>query len=482
MSKLLDNYKLVTEGKLSKSEFLRQARQGFPNYITQFTSYNDAISIFRNKGILTEDVEYQCKGDKFPLESIERGIRWELEEMGINVNLEMPEKGDYKEARKKAIDNLCKDPEYYIKKIACCCDKCEHTQEEAEKKKGKDYKQKDTEGQMKEVKPEKKNLQESAYTEKKKGYTDDEKTSVSLIQALLQRTNPETGKKYTQAEAKKKAAKMIAAKKKKNVNEAIDSKMVEANKVFRDKWVYFMSKEYAEKMKAAGKGGNMLSPAEAATKACMLVRKALNMPNYRPDRDTINSLRSGQGKWALQWFGEKDGKPQFNQSYGMNVRESMNESILLKESITKTITKILSEAATQNLAALSDQNASVQELPGILNNLENIVTEIESFIIKEQAKIQSVFDSIGNIKNQDNIPIGYKFTQPILDSFKKDLEPVLEKVNLDDLKMPEAPEMDGGEGLNAGEPGMEAPEEKQTVFTPKEPLAESKQPRKRYTA
>lgn len=391
MSKLTENFVAVNEGRMAKSEFLRQVKQGFPGVISPCNSYEDAISILRRKQLLSEDVVYKCKGDKFPLESIERGLRWELEEMGL-CDFETPSPAEYKKARFKAIDNLCKDPEYYLKKIACCCDKCKQSQEGAEQKHGKNYKQ--PEEHMKEVKPKnnlqegkKKVMKESAYTEKRYGYTEDDSVKTQLVQALLKKINPETGKKYTQAEARKKADKMIRVQK--------------------------------------------------AKKAEV---KEFKTPKMNP----------------------QEGK-------------------LLKETITKSIVKILSEAATTNLAQLSDKNASIQNVPAILNNLENIVTEIESFIIKEQTKIQGVFDSIGDIKNEDNIPVGYKFVQPIMDAFKRDLEPVLQKVNFDNIKMPEAPELNQ-DPMNPEMGGeMEQPEPKQTMFTPKEPLAENKQPKKRYT-
>ena len=91
--------------------------------------------------------------------------------------------------------------------------------------------------------------------------------------------------------------------------------------------------------------------------------------------------------------------------------------------------------------------------------MENVVTEIESFILKEQSKIQSIFDSIGAIKNEDNIPVGFKFAQPIMDSFQKDLEPVLQKISLDSIKLPDAPETDTIEPVVEDEEAELSPKE-----------------------
>lgn len=325
MSKLTKNYIAVQEGKMSKTEFLRQTRQQYPTIISQFNSYDDAISILRGKRMLSEEVVYQCIGDKFPLESIERGIDYELEKMGYRTDLDSIASADYKTAKEEAIKNLSKDRLYYIKQEAVCCDKAKHTEAEAEKKKGSDHKQKKVEGPM---------------------------TRVQL------------------KETKKTVAK-------------------------------------------------------------------------------------------------KQAKP------------SNSDNKLLKEAVTKAIVKVLSEAATVNLAHLSDEHASIQGIPAILNTLENTVTEIESFILKMQSKVQGAFDSIGDIKDEDGIPVGYKFIQPILESFKKDLEPVMQKASLDNLKLPEVPEIEPQQE----NPEMEVEPEvepKHNVFAGSQ-LSENKQPRKRYT-
>lgn len=370
MSKLIENYRAVNEGQMSKAEFLRQTRQQYPNYINQFTSFEDAIKIFKDKGILFEEVIYQCNGDKFPLEQIEKGIDFELEAAGVNPALLSVDPKCYRKAKETAIANLSKDPLYYVKKESAMSlkeDKQDHS------KSNKVVKSVETKPVQSEVKKKvKPGMSESSYEDKRYGWNDDDHVRVQLVQAYLKKVNPETGKKYTQAEARKKADKMIKSHNKK-------------------------------------KEGN----------------------------------------------------------------QTLNEQVV--KTIVKSVVKVLSEAATTNLAQLSDENASIQGIPAILNNLENIVTEIESFIIKEQNKIQSVFDQIGNIKNEDNIPIGYKFVNPILNSLKQDLEPVLSKINLDSIKLPDAPQLQDGEvELNTG--SEEPLEDKETVFSSKgtkpQPLAE----------
>ena len=296
MSKLSQNYILLSEGRLSKAEFLRQVRQMHPGVISQLNTFDDAIRILKNRGLLTEEVIYQCQADKFPLEAIDRGIRYELEAMGAEPT--SPSEKEYKEAKRKTVENLSKDPLHYLELLA-----------------GK-----------KNVKPE-------------------------------------------------------------------------------------MPSDQVEKV-------------------------TLKEGQEKKDRKTL--LREAKEKKAL------------------------------KEAIMKLIPKVLSEAATTNLANFSDKNASVAELPGLINSLENVVTEIESFWIKEQQKIQGIFDSIGTIKNEDGIPVGYKFSQPVLESLKADIEPVFAKISLEGIKLPEAPAQDDVQTDPEGEE-LTPEEPKQTVFTPPTP-------------
>lgn len=417
---IANTYKAVHEGKISKGEFLRQTRQNFPSYINQFTSYDDAISILRRRGILSEEVIYQCQGDRFPLESIDRGIRYELEQAGIYDVTEVG-KGDYKEAKKKAIENLCKDPLYYINIVAG-----------GDKKRAeKNQKEIDTNNSMFEVKP-RKNLQEVSRED-------------------------------------------LAA-----------HNSVEGDRLFQD----FLIK-YKQLLPTKG-------PEEHASKACMAVRKALGQSRWLPSRSMMQSKKLSYDHKEVE-VQTKDGKmvkkPVFSYGYARagvdykgsartgGIKGSVKEGKLLKEAIVKKIQKILAEAATTNLAQFSDENSSVQGIPAILNNLENVVTEIESFILKEQSKIQSIFDSIGAIKNEDNIPVGFKFAQPIMDSFQKDLEPVLQKISLDSIKLPDAPETDTIEPVVGDEEAELSP--KETVFSPskkRETLQEEKVTvRRRYT-
>ena len=570
---LSKNYIALTEGRMSRSEFLRQARQSFPNLIGAGNNFEDALKILTRKGLINEELIYQNKADKFPLESIERGIRYELEVMDV-FDVHHPSQEQYKKARQRAIDNLGKDPLYYINRIAG------GTKELADR----NQKEVDNNDQMKKVEAGTKHtLKEGKYTENISedigywfpfavlasyvigsllGYSiygiasnlkkiqntlkskKLDKQAATVLKKFLEDLNNDSEFQQWKSNKKRKLRDLekIVNRVCQGPNEKIVRRVArdiwqksqlgtleeaptedntQLNKKFLDLYIKYKDGNYQVKDKESGelKPGKKLAPETAAQKACLVIRKSMNAPRFRPDRNTIASCSVGRGK--LQYQGEKDGVPTFN--YAWSLKEAtktvndplfsqfyqhfvkkykdagdpnaelkarkdakgalarykakqmkeQQEKAVLKEHIINIVGKVLNEAATANLAQLSDENASVSELPGIINNLENVVTEIESFWIKEQQKIQGIFDQVGNIKNEDGLPVGYKFVQPIIDSLKKDLDPVLAKITLDDLKLPEAPAPDQ---TQVNDPNVEVDpndpnavpsvEPKQTVFSP----------------
>ena len=54
MKSIANQYRDLKEGKMSQSNFMRNLRMSMPQYITNVTSFNDAVKILKNKAILTE--------------------------------------------------------------------------------------------------------------------------------------------------------------------------------------------------------------------------------------------------------------------------------------------------------------------------------------------------------------------------------------------------------------------------------------------
>jgi hypothetical protein len=71
-----DQYKLVIEGKLSESLFLRNTRLAFPQFITNINSYKDTVKILKNKGIISEVKDE--KMNEYNPQQYNLGMRYEL--------------------------------------------------------------------------------------------------------------------------------------------------------------------------------------------------------------------------------------------------------------------------------------------------------------------------------------------------------------------------------------------------------------------
>ena len=56
MKTLQEQYNLLKEGKGDKNFFMKSIRNLFPEYVNQFTSYNDAVHILKSKSILSEGI------------------------------------------------------------------------------------------------------------------------------------------------------------------------------------------------------------------------------------------------------------------------------------------------------------------------------------------------------------------------------------------------------------------------------------------
>ena len=173
MRTLQEKYNAIQEGKFSKEQFLVEARMQQPQLITHFNGYDDAVQILKNRGMIQEAnlghneissihqeggswiVTYRKDGkkekvfktekeardfektlseakltkksltdyrykptndmDKYPYEQILRGLRVELEAMGVQGT---PTAEEYAKALAKVSKNLAKDSIFYTNQLA----------------------------------------------------------------------------------------------------------------------------------------------------------------------------------------------------------------------------------------------------------------------------------------------------------------------------------------------------------------------------
>lgn len=131
MRTLQEKYNAIQEGKFSKEHFLAEARTQHPQIVTRFNGYDDTVQILKNRGIISDvkieearltknnltDYRYKPTNemDKYPYEQILRGLRVELETMGIPGT---PTAEEYAKALAKVSKNLAKDSIYYTNQLA----------------------------------------------------------------------------------------------------------------------------------------------------------------------------------------------------------------------------------------------------------------------------------------------------------------------------------------------------------------------------
>ena len=120
MKTLQEKFNAVNESRYTKAEFLRDAQRQYPQFVTRFNGYDDAVQIFKNKGLIAEaqkEVYDNKSEDSYSPETIRRAVDIELDAMGIDSAGTVKEE-DYKKAKKKAMANLEKDCNHYLHLMA----------------------------------------------------------------------------------------------------------------------------------------------------------------------------------------------------------------------------------------------------------------------------------------------------------------------------------------------------------------------------
>ena len=157
------------------------------------------------------------------------------------------------------------------------------------------------------------------------------------------------------------------------------------------------------------------------------------------------------------------------------IKGAMGKDEQIKEAVKSIIKKVLTEntlneAATGNLSKFSDDYADFAGMTQIINQLENLVTEVEGFYAKTGDKLQKIFDSIGNVTNEEGLKVGGFIAPAIESAFKKDIHPVVKRGFMNSVQIPTIKQISSADidAHNSGERplGEEEMEEKQTMFTP----------------
>ena len=83
MKSIFDQYKALNEGTLGQAQFLRNVKMALPKFISNTTTFDDAVKILKNKGIISEvkstPMEYGMPNDWCNPQEYNLGMRYELD-------------------------------------------------------------------------------------------------------------------------------------------------------------------------------------------------------------------------------------------------------------------------------------------------------------------------------------------------------------------------------------------------------------------
>ena len=152
----------------------------------------------------------------------------------------------------------------------------------------------------------------------------------------------------------------------------------------------------------------------------------------------------------------------YGRNQGAPYEGKINEAV--KNIVAKVLEeKVLTEAATNDLAKIADDYGDFEGLKPAIIALQNVVTEIESFYDKTRAKIQKVYNDLGEVRNEEGLKVGAFITPSIENAFKRDLKPIIKNQFHGGLEMPQVKRISQAD-VDRGYVQQEAP--KQTVYSP----------------
>lgn len=118
MRTLQEKYNGVLEGNFSKTQFKRDAAIEMPQFVSTVNSFDDTVSILKNKGAITEAKTEEPKyttakpADTIAPDVLDTGIKFELDKKHGTLDV-TPEQ--YEKCKETAAKNLAKDVLYYVK-------------------------------------------------------------------------------------------------------------------------------------------------------------------------------------------------------------------------------------------------------------------------------------------------------------------------------------------------------------------------------
>ena len=418
-----EKYNAVLEGSMAKREFVRQMRQQYPMYVSQYNGFDDTVQILKNRNMIFEASKPAFSGVKvyddrpaltYSLDALERGIRIELMAAGKELPNDYITPEEYAKAEKKAKDNLEKDCNHYLNLLSGESNNVDKHDKEKEVKRG--AADKDTFNDMKKA-------------------------------TLKEEVQEEVDPNPPMSEDAKKAmlGKVIGVLRTKY------SDLISTN-IIKD----FVKTHYED----------LLAGADIESEFEEFLTNNFEGPSDFPDMEEKKGTdHDGDGDIdSDDYLAARD--KAIKKAMGKEVDESKTEQ--LKEAIKTIIKKsLLNEAATAKLSDWGDGYESFAGVKPVVNELENIVTEIEQFYNKMSDKIAKTMSKTADFQNDEGLKVG-AFIAPSLEAaFKQDLRPVIKGGFLSKVELPKVKTISRADIQAAGGDIDETPQEpKATVFTP----------------
>ena len=527
MRTLTEKYRAVLKESFSKKQFLRDAKMAHPNLISTNNGFEDTVKILENKGYISKEKEEEKVN--IDLNSLERGIRYELEGLGLQAMV-TPDNEKYDTARKKAIKNLNNDPNHYLNLLSGESNKVDkHDREEEVKEKTlfKDKaseENKDTFNAMKKAE-----LKEDATPKKKDFYAD--YTDIGMFY-MEKHGNIYKGKEQILSDAQYEdlGKKIVDQLYDGNIKKAYDDlvvpgldaaaqRLADDGKLTNPRKVDGTSIEEKEEDDSLSKSHDDMEyderenfynsldsieeskpdSKEIAIKAVSAIKEkygdiagingmindflVLHLEDLKDGADPLDEFENFVDANYYEFIKkeskdiDRDGdidSDDYLAAKDKAIKKSMGKDEIVKESIKAIITKILtediiSEAATGNLSKFSDDYSDFEGMTQIINQLENLVTEVEGFYAKTGEKLQKVFDAVGSITNEEGLKVGGFIAPAIESAFLKDIRPVIKKGFMKSVEIPTVKRISSAEiDRMKADQGIaeEEMEVKQNIFSP----------------
>ena len=202
------------------------------------------------------------------------------------------------------------------------------------------------------------------------------------------------------------------------------------------------------------------------TEPGMIPHAKKDVLNYLETQFIVENLEEAQGK-------DHDGDGDIDSDDYMAAKDKAIKKAM-KENVKAIITKVLeeqlvNEAATNELAKFAEQYGGFSGMKQAIIQLQDVVTDIESYYDKTRGKIQKVYDTLGDIRNEEGLKVGGFLAPSIEAAFNKDLRPVTKAgftKGLDTPKVKVISQRDIDRHNSGEAPLGEAEPAKDTVYTP----------------